>query len=775
MTEVRRVSHCSHWGTYTILVEDGKIVGIEPSEHDPNPSPIIQSVREWAKTDRRILTPMVRKGWLERSETDTRHLRGEDQFVPISWKQATGIVAAEIRRVSAEHGNASIFAGSYGWASCGRFHHASTMLKRMLNLVGGFTGHVDTYSFAAGPVILRHVLGSIDALIGKATTLDTVAEHGETLLVFGALTPRTAQNEAGGLTRRTFESNLRNIATRGVKIVHVSPLRDDIPDWAGAEWWPVRPNTDTALLLALAHEVVRSGRHDANFLHTHCSGSDEFLDYLSGKADGVEKNADWAAAIVDISANAIRSLADRIATTRTMIAMSWSLQRAHHGEQPYWAAIALAAICGQIGLPGGGFGFGYASLGGVGGPIALGKSPAISAGEAALDSFIPVARIADLMLNPGGAYSYEGKMRTYPDTRLVYWAGGNPFHHHQDLNTLTTAFKRPETIIVQDPFFTATALHADIVLPANTSIERNDIAANGRSDLIIAMQQAIDPVGLARSDFDIFSDIAEHLGVRDAYTENRTEMEWLRHLYEDTRDATVSRFDIEMPDFDTFWGRGFAETPSRGFHTYLADFREDPVAAPLETESKKIVLTSRVLSSLNYDDCSPYPTWLEPVEWLGSQLAGGMLHMISNQPEGRLHSQLESGKASMNHKRNGREVARLSPVDARRLDLTCGATVKVWNKRGACLATVQIDDGVRPNVLVLPTGAWLTQSKPGAVDTAGNPNILTPDIPASKFSQGCAAHTCLVHVELASRPNTDAMQDYEKKLEFLGVVKSATI
>src|SRR5690606_20162793 len=142
-----------------------------------------------------------------------------------SWAEAVRLVAGEIERVRQEHGNASIFAGSYGWTSCGRFHHAPTLLKRMLNLVGGYTGHRDTYSIAAGPAILRHTLGSDDACVGKATTFDTIARHSETLLVFGSLAPRTAQIEAGGIARHDLEDNLEQIVKAGVKVVHVSPLQ----------------------------------------------------------------------------------------------------------------------------------------------------------------------------------------------------------------------------------------------------------------------------------------------------------------------------------------------------------------------------------------------------------------------------------------------------------------------------------------------------------------------------------------------------------------------
>lgn len=361
---ITRVPHCSHWGAYTILVEDGRIVGVEPFIHDPAPSELIQSVPEWAKPDRRVLQPMIREGWLAACQHSDRRGRGSERFVPVNWDEAATLVAGEIRRVAAEHGNESIFAGSYGWTSCGRFHHASTLLKRMLNLVGGYTGHVDTYSIAAGPVILRHTLGDDRACGGQANTLDSIAEHSETLVVFGAMSPRTAQSEAGGLGAHHLETYLRRITERGIRVILVSPLKEDLPDWMGAEWWPIRPNTDTALMLGLAGEIVGAGHHDADFLARCTSGSEWYLAYLRGESDGQPKNADWAAGITGLPADAIRDLADALTRTRSMLTVSWALQRAHHGEQPFWAALGLAAVIGQIGLPGGGVGYGYGSLGG---------------------------------------------------------------------------------------------------------------------------------------------------------------------------------------------------------------------------------------------------------------------------------------------------------------------------------------------------------------------------------------------------------------------------
>ena len=132
-----------------------------------------------------------------------------------------------------------------------------------------------------------------------------------------------------------------------------------------------------------------------------------------------------------------------MAAARTLVTVTWSLQRIRHGEQPVWAGIALAAMLGQIGLPGGGFGHGYGSMGNIGADGADVRLPTLAQGANPVRSFIPVARIADMLLHPGGRFDYDGQRLTYPDIRLVYWAGGNPFHHHQDLGRLRRAFGRP--------------------------------------------------------------------------------------------------------------------------------------------------------------------------------------------------------------------------------------------------------------------------------------------------------------------------------------------
>ncbi|MEJ0069003.1 MAG: molybdopterin-dependent oxidoreductase [Pseudomonadota bacterium] len=179
-------------------------------------------------------------------------------------------------------------------------------------------------------------------------------------------------------------------------------------------------------------------------------------------------------------------------------------------------ATTLAAMLGQIGLPGSGIGFGYACESGMGTPREWIAVPSVPSGENLTRSSIPVARISDMLLSPGASYHYRGQERQYPDIRMVYWCGGNPFHHHQDLNRLMRAWQRPETIIVHEPWWTATARHADIILPATTPWERMDLAYSSRDRFILAMDQLIAPLGEARDDHAIFSALAQRFGFLDA-------------------------------------------------------------------------------------------------------------------------------------------------------------------------------------------------------------------------------------------------------------------
>jgi biotin/methionine sulfoxide reductase len=751
---IQLVRNHSHWGAFLAEVDNGRIVGVRPFERDPDPSHLINAIPAAVHSQTRVATPMVREGWLKHGRGHGEG-RGREPFVPVSWDRALDLVAGEIARVRREHGSQAIMGGSQGWSSAGIFHEARTQLHRFLAAGGGYTDQVMNYSFGCALAFLPHIVGSPQAVVGPLTSWSSIARHGKLMVLFGGANPKNTQVSKGGCASHSTAPSIAELARAGVEVVNVSPIRDDGPEAARPEWVPIRPNTDTAMLLALTHTLVSEGLHDRAFLASHCVGFGRVLPYLMGETDGQPKHADWAAPICGVPAGTIRALARRMAATRTMITASWSLQRAHHGEQPYWAVILLAAALGQVGLPGGGFGFGYGSGAGIGDPPQAFAGPAMENISNPINVTIPAARISDCLLHPNEPYDFNGKRGTYPDIRLVYWAGGNPFHHHQDTNKLRRAWTRPETIVVHEPWWTATARHADIVLPATTSLERNDIGGARRDRYIIAMHRAIDAVGEARNDFDIFSALARRLGCVDTYTQGRDETAWIRHLYERCRHSAGANA-AAIPDFETFWSQGFLEIPTAAEEFVLfSDFRVDPEKHKLRTPSGKIELYSEKIAGFGYDDCPPHATWIEPWEWLGGAAAANYpLHLVSSQPRDRLHSQMDPGPVSAGGKVAEREAISIHPADAAARGIRDGDVVRVHNARGACLAGAIVTDTVSAGVVRLSCGAWYDPADGGeqALCRHGNPNVLTRDQGTSKLAQGPSSATALVEVERWTGP-----------------------
>lgn len=737
------IPSASHWGAFKVNVTNNRIHSVRPFERDTNPSPLIESGIDVVHAPNRIRQPMVRSGWLEGDARPFR--RGADPFVPISWDEAIDLVSKELEQVRDRHGNASIFGGSYGWASAGRFHHARSQLHRFLNCFGGHTEQATNYSYAAGMTILPHVLGDHTATSGPITSLDSIAANTQLFVSFGGLPFKNTQIEAGGIGDHHVPRWFARMRSANIRVISVSPIRDDVQ---GLEWLSIRPNTDTALMLGIAYALATEGLADRAFLRRYTVGYERFEAYLLGTVDRQPKSPDWASAISDIPAEVIRALASAMARSRTMINVSWSIQRADHGEQPYWMAVVLAAMLGQIGLPGGGVGFGYSSIGGLGTPRRYYPSPVLPAGRNPAASFIPVARITDALLNPGQPYDFNGARRTYPDIRLIYWAGGNPFHHHQDLNRLLQAWQKPETIIVHEPWWTATARHADIVLPATTTLERNDLAAS-RDRFILAMKKVIEPVHQSRNDFDIFAALARRLGIGDSFTEGRTEAQWLSHIYDTARSKACS-VGVSLPTFEQFWSEGYVEIEQEPMDM-LADFRTAPEASPLDTPSGRIELFSERIHAFGYDDCPGHPVWLEPSEWLGQvDRPNDSLHLLTVQPPFRLHSQLDQGRASLDNKIREREPVLIHPDDAAERGITEGDLVKIHNNRGACLAGATLTRNIRRGVIAMATGAWFDPEQagvPGSLEKHGNPNVLTLDVGTSSLGQGPIAQTCLVRLE----------------------------
>jgi biotin/methionine sulfoxide reductase len=746
-----------------MLVEtDGETVlssrGALPTQH---PNSLQTVVRDQVHSKTRVRWPMVRKGYLA-SPDKPQGIRGQDEFVRVSWDEALALIHTQHKRIRDSYGPSSIFAGSYGWRSNGVLHKASTLLQRYMSLAGGYTGHLGDYSTGAAQAIMPYVVGG-NEVYQQQTSWPLVLEHTDVVVLWSA-NPLNTLKIAWNASDEQGVSYFDALRKSGKRILCIDPMRSETMDFFGdsAEWIAPHMGTDVAMMLGIAHSLVENGWHDAEFLARCTTGFDKFADYLTGESDGVAKTAEWAAEICGVPAGKLRELAALFHKNTTMLMSGWGMQRQQFGEQKHWMLVTLAAMLGQIGTPGGGFGLSYHFANG-GNPtrkaaVLASLQGSVQGGVDAVDK-IPVARIVEALENPGGFYQHNGLDRHLPDIKFDWWAGGSNFTHHQDTNRLIRAWQKPELVVISECFWTGSAKHADIVLPATTSFERNDLTMTGdySNQHMVPMKRVVAPRDEARDDFDVFAELSERweAGGRERFTEGKTDLEWLETFYQIAAQRGAAQ-GVTLPPFAEFWeANGIFEMPESEQNAQFvrfADFRRDPENHPLKTESGKIVLFSERIAGFGYADCPPHPMWLEPDEWHGNAQPG-QLQILSAHPAHRLHSQLNYTSLREQYAVAGREPITLHSEDAKARGIADGDVVRVWNGRGQVLAGAVVSDGIKPGVICIHQGAWpdLDLSE-GGICKNGAVNVLTKDLPSSKLGNGCAGNTALAWVEKYQGP-----------------------
>ncbi len=751
----------THWGTYETSKNNKQNLKLNKWSKDPNPSKFGYGLIDAATSDLRINQPFIRKQWLQ-DRNNNKKLRGLDEFVPVSWEKAIDLTASELRNIKKEFGNNAIYAGSYGWASAGRFHHAKSQLNRFFNLFGGFSSSFQSYSYAAAQTLLPHVVGhDLYSFLDEHNTWNTLEKDCDLIVMFGGMPLKNSQVSAGGVGKHTTELGLKKCVESGTKFINISPNANDSAKFLKAKQISIIPNTDTALMLSLAYLLIITKNYDEAFIEKYTTGFNELKSYVLGEKNNQPCTPEWASNITSIPIKTIKWLAEEISKNKTMISISWSLQRASAGEQPLWMGISLASMLGHIGTEGGGIGFGYASVNSTGDVFKKIPWKSLPQGTNPIKDFIPVARVTDMLEKPNQIFKYDGRILKYPDIKLIYWAGGNPFHHHQDLNRLVKAWQLPKTIIVNEIWWNAQARHADIILPANTALERNDIMLNPRDPTIIANKKTIPNIGQSKSDFEIFTNLAKQLGFKNSFTENKSEREWLKHIWNESKRIS-KKVNLDLPDFEKFWEDGFFEVPiEKTKKIMFENFRKNPNENPLNTPSGKIEITSNTIKNFNLDKCKGHPTWIEPYEWLG-KIDNYPMHLISNQPEYRLHSQLDNAEYSIKNKIKNREPVLINIEDAKEKKIKNNDIVLIFNERGKVLAGARLTDKIMKGVLVLSTGAWFDPDYEINADLHGNPNVLTKDIGTSELSQGPTSHTCLVDIRKAKQTEIKTIKIFSK-------------
>ena len=309
----------AHWGMLKATVKDGKIISSKPYQTlSKIPNPLQDTMADLVyKT--RITAPMARKSYLENPDSPKPELRGIDEWVEVKYEDAIKLVARELKKTREQKGMQSIFAGSYGWYSSGKLHNPRILLHRFMNLSGGFVGTLGDYSTGASQVIIPHVVGSIE-VYEQQTSWPVVLEHSKVVVLWG-MNPISTLRIAWSATDDQGFKYFEQLRDSGKEIIIIDPLWSETGKFFGnkAKWIAPRPNTDTAMMLGMAHHLYTTGKYDKEFIANYTTGFDKFLPYLLGKSDKAPKSAKWASKICGLKESVIKNLAETIYANRTML------------------------------------------------------------------------------------------------------------------------------------------------------------------------------------------------------------------------------------------------------------------------------------------------------------------------------------------------------------------------------------------------------------------------------------------------------------------------
>ncbi|OED41978.1 trimethylamine N-oxide reductase I catalytic subunit [Endozoicomonas sp. (ex Bugula neritina AB1)] len=757
----------SHFGAFRARREGGVVKELKPFGMDKNPTDMLNGIIGSIYSPSRARYPMIRLDFFKHGEKSDRKQVGDNRFVRVTWGQAYKLLIQQLNRIQTTYGPSALHAGQTGWRQTGQFHSCGNHMQRAIALHGAFVKKVGDYSTGAGQTILPYVVGSTE-VYAQGTSWELILKNSNTIILW-ANDP--LKNLQVGWNCETHDGigyikQLRQKVLDGsINVISIDPVVSKTQAFLECDQIYVNPQTDVAMMLGIAYEMIDKKWYEAQFVKSYALGFEEFKEYVLGESDKEPKTPEWASKICGVPATKIRELAKVLTTGRVQIMMGWAIQRQQHGEQPYWMAAVLATMNGQFGLAGGGISYGhhYSSIGtpssGAASPSAFPLNPPEDAVPVfpskdykGYSSTIPVARWVDAILSPGKEIPANGSIIKLPPIKMMIFSGNNPFNHHQDRNRMKEAFRQLECVVAVDFNWTATCRHADIVLPACTQFERHDVDIYGSYAVrgVLAMQKLVEPLFESRSDWDIWRNFAKYINRYKEYTLGMDEVQWLEHLYEECRAKNKGIYD--MPDFRDFWQAGFTPFGEGKPWVRHADFRDDPEINQLGTPSGMIEIFSRKIDRYGYKNCKGHPTWMEKKE----RSHGGPgsdkypLWLQSCHPDQRLHSQLcESEEYRATYTVQGREPLYISPEDAKARKINDGDLVRVFNDRGQLLAGARVSDRYPPGVIRIHEGAWFgpTGSEINAMDTYGDPNTLTLDIGTSDLAQATSAFTCIVEVE----------------------------
>ncbi len=681
-------------------VNDGRITRISTDNRPWNPDhpPLPACARGVGQIERiyhpdRLLYPMRRTG-----------PRGSGQFERISWDEALDTVAAELLRVRETYGNGAILDGSRS-GSLSALHGRGPAL-RFLNMFGGYTNLWSNMSAEAEVFSVRMTFGPERSY--KEAGREPTDYINSPLIWMWGWSPGDGHFGTGTM------AYLKQAKENGTRIVCFDPRRNRTSKQLADEHIFLRPSSDAAALIAMAHEIVAAGLHDQAYCDRFVLGFDEaglpegapagasYKSYLMGETDGMPKTAEWAARITGIPAETIRRLAIEFGETKpAALQTGYAPGRTAFGEQFHRAAYALAAITGNTGKVGGNSGVSNGATG-------RGPMGSFPVGENPINSRVSTPLFADL-LEKGTAGGYPA------DIKLIYSAGGDIFNQCSNAPKVVANLDNVEFIVGQDHFLTPTTRYADIVLPATTFWERNDMHTPwaGAGHYAIYMNQAIEPMGECRDDLDIFTDLAERVGI-EGYND-KDEDTWLRELSANAID-----------DFDAFKEQGVARFPAPESAVAFSEQINDPENHKFSTPSGKIEVYCTTLAEnpdmYGLGAMPPIPTWIPHLD----ENSAYPLQNCSAKSRARTHS-VHGNQEKL--RKVDPDYVWVHPDDAAARGIHDGQMVKVFSPHGSTILPAKVTKDIARGVTSMNEGAWYTPNEDGT-DTEGCANAVTADVSA---------------------------------------------
>jgi molybdopterin guanine dinucleotide-containing S/N-oxide reductase-like protein len=828
-------TNCTNAGPVSVYVRDGKVVRVRPlvaDENDYKPwvikadgqtysppqkinlTPYVHGERRRLYSDERIKYPMKRADFDPHGERNPQN-RGKSPYVRITWNEAVELVAGEIKRVKDTYGGSAISGLTSSHHNWGIVGYKMGPFSRFMNMLeytpvldnpdsweGWHWGATHTYGF-------YWRLGMPE----QYDLLEDALQHAE-MIVYWSTDPDSTRGTYSGQESAIWRQWLKD---KGVKMVFIDPYHNFTAAVMEGKWLAPRPGTDTALAMAIAHVWITEDTYDKDYIKARTLGFDEFRKYVLGETDGQAKTPEWAEAESSVKARVIRTLAREWAAKRTVLAGGSRGGEGGACREAYgteWARmmVLLQAMQG-LGKPG--RSIWGTTMGAPSDTDTWFPGYADLQGRMATSSvaaYLPInptqqrlwrLTVPDAILNPPVSWYGEGfcgqsleqqfkhfeyPMKGYSEIKLFYRYGGSFMGTMCDTTKWVRMYQSPklEFVVNQDVWFNSETRMADVILPACTNFERDDVgefaAAGGYTvhassgcnfRVIVRQQKCIEPVGESKSDYEIFTLIAERLGMRDVFTDGKSEVDWIKAFF-DISDLP------KLISWEEFNKKGYyiintkadyKSTPSLRWFAEGRDCdtpdtnnpqRGTDKAKDLGTYSGKIEFVSESLKAHfpNDEERPVSPRYIPSWEGHRSELFKKYpLQLLSPHPRFSFHCHYDKHTDWLNDipghriKKDGYAwwPARIHPEDADRRGIRHGDIVRLYNDRASVLCMAVVTERVRPGVIhSYASSAKYDPLIPGradAPDRGGCVNMLTPSRMVSKNAPGMTPNSCLIEIE----------------------------